>query len=98
MSCGLAAGSGVAQVEAPFDANQTLGETIGGDLLLGIGGGQMAEVMDDRGLPTFEISEATLDFAERALDIGEVGADRAKLRQHDVFGALSHASFLSRGF
>jgi hypothetical protein len=53
--------------------------------------------MDDRGLPTFEISEATLDFAERALDIGEVGADRAKLRQHDVFGALSHASFLSRG-
>ena len=93
MSCGLAAGSGVPQIEPPFDANQTLGETIGGDLLLGVGCCQVAEMLDDRGLSTFEISKATLDFAERALDIREVGADRAKLRRHDVFGTLDHTYF-----
>ena len=45
----------VAQLEPALYADQPLGQTIGGQLLLGIGRGQIAEMMDDRRLTTLEI-------------------------------------------
>lgn len=80
----------VAQIEPALDADEPLGHTIGGDLLLGIGGCQMTEMLNDRREAALDVGQSAFDLAERSLNIREVGANRAKLCKDQVLWTVDH--------
>jgi hypothetical protein len=69
--------SRVTQLKPTLYADQPLGQTIGGELLLGIGRRQVAEMLDDRCLAALEIRQAPLDLSKRPLDVGDIGTNGA---------------------
>src|SRR5712664_1790872 len=80
--------SGVAQVEAPLDADKPLGHAVRRELLLRICCGQLTEMLNDRRLTPFEICQAPPDPAERALDVRNIRAIGAELHQHQIVRAI----------
>jgi hypothetical protein len=83
--------SALAQVETALYANQAFGQAIRRELLLSICRSQVTEMLDDRRLTALEVRKASLDLPKRALHLGNIGADGAKLRQHQVLRTLDHA-------
>ena len=84
--------SDLAQVETALDADQSFGQAIRGELLLGICRSQVTEMLDDRRLAALEVCQASLDLPKRSLDLGNVGPHGAKLRQHRIFRTIDHSS------
>lgn len=84
--------SDFAQVQPAFDADEPLGNSIDGDLLLSVRSSQMAEMLDDRRLAAFKICKPPFHLAKCPLDVGEIGADRTKLRKDKVFRTIDHVS------
>lgn len=84
----------VAQIEPALDADKPLGHTIGGGLLLDIGGCQMTEMPNDRRRAALDIGQSAFDRAERSLNVREVGANRAKRCKDQVLWTVDHVLFV----
>jgi hypothetical protein len=85
----------VREFEAALDADEASGEIIRRELLRCIGRREVGQVLDDHGLPAFEVSQPRRVLIERPLDAVERRLEALEMLKHQILDLLSHTASLS---
>jgi hypothetical protein len=84
--------------QTSLDAVQTLIRVIRRKLLLGVGRGQIAQMLDDRGLAALQIGDATDQFVELALNPILRVLESLQMFQNQINWSLAHSETLYHVF
>jgi hypothetical protein len=85
----------VREFQAALDADETSGQIIRRELLRRIGRREVGQVLDDHGLPAFEVGQARRVLTERPLYAVERALKALKMLKHQILDLLSHTASLS---